>query len=137
MNPVSERHPPANKGTRTKLLAVAATCCAAGGCWGGGCPLDHSELTAMDPKVSCLQVKGNDPNSSQCVLAAMDITNNCQEVLRFAQGETVGGGKLAFAPGESGRYDLTREMEIAPNQWQTTGTLGAQMIGFTLKTYEP
>jgi hypothetical protein len=89
----------------------------------------------MDPQVGCLDVQGNKPNNSQCDVAAIQITNNCSDALIFAQGTTVDGGKLTFAPGESGRYDATESMQTSPNQWETTATLGAQTIKFTIRTY--
>jgi hypothetical protein len=112
-----------------RLLALAASGCAwhlADGCNSGGGLLDHSELSAIDPPTSCLDVQGNKSNNSQCDVAAIQITNHCSDVLIFAQGTTVDGGKLAFAPGEPGRYDATESMQTSPNQWQTTATLGTQ-----------
>jgi hypothetical protein len=124
--------------TIAKLLAFAAAACSwhlVAGCSSGGCLLDHSELSAMDPQVNCLDVQGNKPNNSQCDVAAMQITNNCSDVLVIAQGTTVDGGKLTFAPGESGRFDAAENMQTSPNQWETTATLGTQTIKFTIRTY--
>ena len=117
------------------IAAVACSCYLTASCKAGGCLLDHSELTSMDPQISCLNVQGNKPTNSQCVLAAINITNNCSEVLTFAQGDTVDNGKLTFAPGESGRYDADSSMQTSPDLWVTTAALGTQTIKFTIKTY--
>jgi hypothetical protein len=89
----------------------------------------------MDPQVGCLDVKGNKSGGSQCVNASLLITNSCSESLAFAEGSTTNSGKLTFAPGTSGHYDAIPSMQTSPNYWETTATLGAQTIKFTIRTY--
>jgi|GEM_PF-2818845 len=116
------------------VLVAASSSTVAAGCF-GGCPLDHSELAAMDPQVSCLEVRGNDRYTTQCVNASLFIRNNCSETLQFSAGSTSNGGKLTFAPGAAGSYDALPSMQTAPNHWETSATLGTQTIKFTIRTY--
>jgi hypothetical protein len=120
---------------RLLLLMVLVSLQGLCGCiFGGGCPLDHSELSAMDPEVACLKVEGR-RGSGQCVNASLSITNNCADTLTFADGATEDLGRLVFSPGESGVYDAKSSMQVSPNHWETVATLGSQTIKFTIKTY--
>jgi hypothetical protein len=117
------------------LVGLALLLGGLGGCTSGGCLVDHSELISMDPSVACLQVKGADDGSSQCVDASLEITNNCSDTLTFADGWTNNGGKLVFPPGTSGYYDAKSTMKVAPHQYVTTATLGQDTITFVIKTH--
>ncbi len=89
----------------------------------------------MEPAVDCLEVKGNKHNGGQCVTASLLVQNNCSDSLQFAAGWTRNGGKLIFAPGESGHYDALESMKTGADLWETTATLGSMAIKFRIKTY--
>ncbi len=101
----------------------------------GGCPIDHSELTSIEPVIDCLNVKGNKSGGGQCVTASLLVENNCSDSLQFAAGWTRNGGKLTFAPGESGHYDALESMKTGPDLWETTATLGSVTIELRIKTH--